>query len=73
MLPGSVTYYWFEPIKIGTFEVLCAEFCGTGHYAMRSKVTVDEEKNYNEWLGKQKTYEQVILESTHKPIVKLNK
>ena len=51
MLPGSVTYYWFEPTKTGTFEVLCAEFCGIGHYAMRSKVIVDEEKNYNEWLG----------------------
>ena len=73
MLPGSITYYWFEPIKTGTFEVLCAEFCGIGHYAMRSKVIVDEEKNYNKWLTKQKTYEQVVLESLNKPMVKLNK
>ena len=73
MLPGSITYYWFEPIKTGTFEVLCAEFCGVGHYAMRSKVIVDEEKNYNKWLTKQKTYEQVVLESSNKPMVKLNK
>ena len=73
MLPGSVTYYWFEPTKTGKFEVLCAEFCGIGHYAMRSMVIVDEEKKYNEWLAKQKSYEQVVLESSHKPMVKLNK
>ena len=73
MLPGSITYYWFEPTKTGKFEVLCAEFCGIGHYAMRSMVIVDEEKKYNEWLAKQKSYEQVVLESSNKPIVKLNK
>jgi len=52
MLPGSVTYYWFEPTKTGKFEVLCAEFCGIGHYAMRSMVIVDEEKTMNGWLNK---------------------
>src|SRR5690606_3558665 len=25
MVPGSVTYFWFTPIRTGTFEVLCAE------------------------------------------------
>jgi len=63
MLPGSITYYWFEPTKLGTFEVLCAEFCGTGHYAMRGKVVVVDQKNYNEWLSKQKSYEQIASKS----------
>jgi len=66
MLPGSVTYYWFIPTKVGTFEVLCAEFCGTGHYAMRGKVIVNEKKNYNEWLNKQKSYKQNVLKPFHK-------
>ena len=30
MIPGSVTYFWFTPTRTGTFEVLCAELCGTG-------------------------------------------
>jgi cytochrome c oxidase subunit 2 len=73
MLPGSITYYWFEPTKVGTFEVLCAEFCGTGHYAMRGKVIVDEKINYNKWLAKQKSYEQTVLKPSFEKIVKLNK
>ncbi|MAH52482.1 MAG: cytochrome-c oxidase, partial [Candidatus Pelagibacter sp.] len=24
-VPGTVTYYWFEPNKTGKYEVLCAE------------------------------------------------
>ena len=27
-VPGVVTYYWFEPNRIGEYEVLCAEYCG---------------------------------------------
>ena len=45
MVPGLVTFYWLTPIRTGDFEVLCAEFCGTGHYVMRGRVFVDEEKN----------------------------
>ena len=25
-IPGIVTYYWFEPNKVGEYEVLCAEY-----------------------------------------------
>ena len=39
-IPGIITYYWFEPNKVGEYEVLCAEYCGVGHYAMRAKVVV---------------------------------
>ena len=38
------TYYWFEPNKVGEYEVLCAEYCGVGHYAMRAKVIVESEE-----------------------------
>mgnify|MGYP003314740333 CR=1 FL=1 len=46
MVPGSVTYYWFTPTRTGYFEILCAEYCGTGHYAMRGWVSVDEQEDY---------------------------
>src|ERR1700692_1021437 len=59
MIPGSVTYYWFPPTRPGTFEVLCAELCGAAHAQMRSKVIVDEEKNYHAWLEKQKTFAEL--------------
>jgi len=59
-LPGIITYYWFTPIKTGEFEILCAEYCGTGHYAMRGKVLVDEKADYSNWLAKQITHEKMF-------------
>jgi cytochrome c oxidase subunit 2 len=75
MLPGSVTYYWFEPTRLGEFEVLCAEFCGTGHYAMKGKVIVDKKINYNNWLAQQTTYVQSLakVNANIKQVVKLTK
>ena len=61
-LPGIVSYYWFTPTKTGKYEVLCAEFCGTGHYAMRGTVLVDEKKDYNNWLAQQITFEQILAQ-----------
>ena len=59
MIPGSVTYYWFTPTRTGTFEVLCAELCGAAHAQMRSKVIVEEAKDYRAWLEKQKTFAEL--------------
>ena len=61
MVPGVVTYYWFTPIRTGNFEILCMEYCGTGHYAMRGRVLVDEQKDYKEWLKEQMTFEEMMV------------
>jgi cytochrome c oxidase subunit 2 len=59
LLPGMVTYVWFIPTRTGTFDILCAELCGTGHFGMRGKVVVQEESEYQAWLRKQKTFAQL--------------
>ena len=59
-VPGVVTYYWFEPNKIGEYEVLCAEYCGVGHYGMRGRVEVQDEQNYENWLDEQETFETFV-------------
>ena len=58
-VPGTVTFYWFEPNKVGEYEVLCAEYCGVGHYAMRGGVEVQDKAEYEVWLGEQETFEQL--------------
>jgi len=68
-LPGVITYYWFTPEKKGEYEILCAEFCGTGHYAMRGKVLVDEEKDYSNWLTKQISYEKMLAKNSEKKLL----
>jgi cytochrome c oxidase subunit 2 len=59
MIPGTVTYYWFIPTRTGTFDVLCFELCGVGHYTMRAKVVVEEEGAYQAWLKEQPTFAQL--------------
>ena len=71
MVPGSVTYYWFTPTRVGNFEVLCAEYCGTGHYAMRGRLIVDKEKDYLAWLGEQMTFEEMLAKNGNSNSLKL--
>ena len=59
-IPGIISYYWFEPNKLGEYEVLCAEYCGVGHYGMRAKVVVENEQNYENWLEEQETFSSLI-------------
>ena len=56
LVPGMITYQWFNPEKEGTYEVLCEELCGIAHFAMRSKVVVESQDDYDAWLDAQPTF-----------------
>ncbi|MCY1434651.1 cytochrome c oxidase subunit II [compost metagenome] len=60
MVPGMVSYFWFTPTKTGKYEVLCAEFCGIGHYNMRGHMIVQEQEAFNQWLSSQPTFAQTV-------------
>ena len=64
IVPGLITYYWIEPIRTGDFEILCAEYCGTGHYAMRGRVIVEEKSEYDNWTAKLITFEKFLAENS---------
>lgn len=49
ILPGNYTQLWFTPTKTGTFELFCAEYCGTGHSQMLAKVHVLSPESYAIW------------------------
>jgi len=59
MVPGMVTYYWLTPTRAGTYDILCAELCGTGHHVMRGTVVVDDAETYEQWLAEQTTFEEM--------------
>ncbi len=63
MVPGMITFYWFTPTKTGEYEILCAELCGTGHYAMLGTVMVEEEGDYSNWLAQQASFEQILAQN----------
>jgi len=63
MVPGMITFYWFTPTKTGEYEILCAELCGTGHYAMLGTVVVEEESDYSNWLAQQTSFKQILAQN----------
>ena len=60
MVPGSVTYLWFEPTRAGTFDIMCFELCGTGHYGMRGSLVVQGQEEFEEWLEEQSTFAESL-------------
>jgi cytochrome c oxidase subunit 2 len=58
MIPGSVTFFWFTPTRIGTFDVLCAELCGSGHAVMRGRVVVATPEEHQAWLQGRRRFAQ---------------
>ncbi|GAA4899450.1 c-type cytochrome [Ferrimonas pelagia] len=55
-VPGIVSSLWFTPTKIGRFEILCAEYCGVGHYNMRGALYVANTEAFTDWLEQQPTF-----------------
>ncbi len=51
LVPGRVTYMWFEPILEGTYDLFCAEYCGDEHSNMITKVVVHNDEDYEKWLA----------------------
>jgi len=51
VLPGRYTSLWFEPTKLGTFHLFCAQYCGAYHAGMIGSVIVVEPDEYERWLA----------------------
>jgi cytochrome c oxidase subunit 2 len=64
MVPGMVTHFWFTPTQVGKYEVLCAEYCGVGHYNMRGFMTVEEPAAFEQWLSGQPTFANTLATAT---------
>jgi cytochrome c oxidase subunit 2 len=52
VIPNRYTVTWFQATKPGTYDVLCAEYCGTGHSEMHTTVQVLSAEEYAEWVNK---------------------
>jgi cytochrome c oxidase subunit 2 len=50
-IPGRYMELWFEPNKVGTYHIFCAEYCGTSHSGMIGSVTVLEPAAFQAWLA----------------------
>lgn len=61
VLPNRYTSVWFEATEEGTYDLFCAEYCGTNHSEMRAKVKVVSRQEFNKWLKNAATPEDMPL------------
>lgn len=45
------------------YYLLCNKICGASHYNMQMKIVVEEEEDYNEWLKKQQTFQELTAQN----------
>jgi cytochrome c oxidase subunit 2 len=48
--PGINNMMWFIAQKKGTYDILCAEYCGQLHAYMLTTITVIDRSDYDTWL-----------------------
>lgn len=49
-VPGRYNRAWFQATELGEFPIYCAQYCGTSHSKMLSKVVVEEPTQFDRWL-----------------------
>src|SRR5262249_20360715 len=69
VIPGRYTTAWFEATEPGTYQILCAEYCGTSHSTMRGEVVVLEPSDYERWLEERRATEPSAGEWDARPYV----
>jgi cytochrome c oxidase subunit 2 len=42
---------WFNAMQAGTYDLVCAELCGWGHYKMAGRVRVLPRADFEAWLA----------------------
>lgn len=50
-IPGMVIPAHFTPVKLGTYQINCAQLCGNGHYQMRGTIKVVSQADYDKWVA----------------------
>jgi len=56
VVPGRTTKQWFKSEVIGNYDVECAEYCGTRHSYMLSKIHVIPKAEYDAWFESTKKF-----------------
>jgi cytochrome c oxidase subunit 2 len=52
VVPGMTNYLWFQPTQLGTYDVMCSQYCGLEHSHMLSKIVVLPEEEFNKWYSR---------------------
>lgn len=66
--PGMSVPVWFQATDTGTFEIVCSQLCGIGHYNMKGMLIVDTPQEFEAWFQKQtRQFKPKTAEAPAKP------
>lgn len=51
-VPGNTIPMWFTAKQTGSYDIVCAELCGWGHYKMKGRLVVESPEEYQAWLAR---------------------
>jgi len=51
VVPGRTTKQWFNATEVGEYDIECAEYCGTDHSYMYSRLVVLPKAEYEAWIN----------------------
>ena len=62
-MPGRISKLWVElQNKPGTYDIVCAQICGTFHYRMQAKLTVYSQADYDKWQNEMQNRTSYVME-----------
>lgn len=53
-VPGLVQNLNYTPLRAGTYDIACSEFCGPDHSVMHGQLIIEPVADFNKWLEGQK-------------------
>jgi cytochrome c oxidase subunit 2 len=49
-VPGrTIDWVWFIPTKVGDYDLVCSQLCGSGHYNMKAPISVVSQQDFDKW------------------------
>jgi len=51
VVPGMKQHIWFQAVKDGKYDIVCAELCGWGHYKMKGEIIIETRAKFEQYLA----------------------
>jgi cytochrome c oxidase subunit 2 len=68
MVPGLINTLRVTPTVAGTYPIICTEFCGIAHGAMKTTVIVESQQAFSKWFAQQGGAQAAASTSTGIPL-----
>ena len=57
-IPGLEMPMWFEPTRLGDYQINCSQLCGLGHYRMKAEFSVQSQSDFDAWFAEELSFLQ---------------